>query len=287
MPTQLLMIGTLVFFFLCVALAAYLLTPLLRMRADHLLEQSLKQTEGYLDSLYMDVQAKQVLYVAAMASAAGFLLGLLLSRGSLVAGALLAVAGYFAPSFYFKLQRKRRHEKLNEQIVGAIEMISNALRAGTNFTQALALVPKEMPAPIAQELTLVLREMELGLSLEEALKHLAQRVQSEEYDLVVTATNIARETGGNLAEVFDRIAHTIRSRNEVLGKIQAQTAEGKMQGIFVGALPLLLGAALLVLDPDKVMPMFTTPIGYVMLAAVLFLEGMGAYFIKKVITIDA
>lgn len=281
------LIGTLVFFFLCVALAAYLLAPLLRVRADHLLEQSLKQAEGYLDALYMDVQAKQVLYFAAMASAAGFLLGLLLSRGSLVAGAVLGAAGYFAPSLYFKLQRKRRREKLNEQIVAAIEMIANALRAGTNFTQALALVPKEMPAPIAQELTLVLREMELGVSLEEALKHLAKRVQSEEYDLVVTATNIARETGGNLAEVFDRIAHTIRSRNEVLGKIQAQTAEGKMQGIFVGALPLLLGAALLVLDPDQVKPMFTTTLGYVMLAAVLLLEAMGAYFIKKVITIDA
>lgn len=273
-------------FFTCVTLLAFLLIPLLRSRADHFLSQSLKQAEAYVDSLYMEIQARQVLYAAAMVSLASFLFGLLLTDGSLLPSLLFAVAGYFMPSFYFKLQRQRRRDKLNEQIVSAIEMVSNALRAGVNFTQALALLPQEMPAPIAQEINIVLREMELGLTLEEALKHLIKRVQSEEYELVATATNIARESGGNLAEVFDRIAQTIRDRSQVLGKIRAQTAEGKMQGIFVGFLPLLLGVAMLLLDPEMMKPMFSSLLGYAIIGAVLVLELMGAYFIKKVITVE-
>jgi tight adherence protein B len=274
------------FAFICVTLIGYNLTPLLRRRADQFVNLSLKQAEAYLDSLYLEMQAQQVLYAAVIASIAGFGLGLLLSYGALFVGIVFAAIGYFLPNFYFKLQRQRRRDKLNEQLVPAIEMLSNALRAGTNFTQALALIPQEMSAPIGQEINIVLREMELGVTQEAALKNLTQRAQSPEYELVVAATNIARETGGNLAETFDRIAKTIRDRNEVLGKVQALTAEGKMQGIFVGLLPLFLGGALMILDPKMMQPMFATPLGYGLIAAVIILEAMGAYFIKKVITID-
>jgi len=100
----------------------------------------------------------------------------------------------------------------------------------------MALIPKEMAAPIAQEFNLVLKEMEVGIALNEALNHLNRRVQSDEYALVATATNIVRESGGNLAEVYDRIAQTIRDRQAMRGKIDAMTSEGKMQGIFGGQL---------------------------------------------------
>jgi tight adherence protein B len=270
----------------CVTLLAYSFIPLLRVSADQIMNQSLRQAENYVDSLYLEIQAKQVLYVTVAASLAGFMLGLLLTGGSWFVGLIFGVTGYFLPGLYLKLQRKRRRDKLNEQIVGAIEMIANALRAGTNFTQALTMIPKEMPAPIAQEAAIVLREMELGVSMEKALRNLAARAQSEEYELMTIATNIARETGGNLAEVFERISKTIRERNEILGKIQAMTAEGKMQGIFVGLLPFVLGAGLMVIDPNMMKPMFTTTLGYVLLGAIIALEAMGAYFIKKVITID-
>jgi tight adherence protein B len=273
-------------FALCVGIAMYVLLPLLRFRADRFLEQAIKQAEANLDALYMEVQARQVLYLTLLSSFLGLLLGLALTDGSKIAGLIFGAAGYFLPKLYFKIQIKRRRDRLNGQLVSAIELVSNALKAGTNFTQALAMIPKEMPAPIAQEFDLVLREMELGVTLDEALNNLVKRVQSNEFELVVTATNIAKESGGNLAEVFDRIAKTIRERNSMLGKIEAMTSEGKMQGIFVGLLPLGLGGALALIDPETVRPLFTTPQGYIIIGAVIVMELMGAFFIKKIITID-
>jgi tight adherence protein B len=273
-------------FFVCVTLLVYLVAPLLRVRADIFLQEALKQAETAVDSLYMEFHARQVLYAAAISSVACLLFGLLLSGGVLLFGLLFGVAGYFLPKLFFKVQLKRRREKLNAQLVGAIELLSNALKAGANFTRGLKLIPQEMSAPIAQEFALVLKEMELGVKQEEALNNLARRVESKEYLLVATATNIARESGGNLAEIFDRIAKTIRDRNKMLGKVKAQTAEGRMQGIFVGLLPLILGAGLMVVDPEMVKPMFTTTTGHIMLIAIVVMELLGAYFINKVITID-
>jgi len=273
-------------FALCIGIATYALLPLLRFRADQFLKQALKQAEANLDALYLEAQARQVLYFTLLSSVLGLLLGLALTDGSKVAGLLFGAAGYFLPKLYFKIQINRRRDRLNSQLVSAIELVSNALKAGTNFTQAIAMIPKEMPAPIAQEFDLVLREMELGVTLDEALNNLVKRVQSEEFGLVVTATNIARESGGNLAEVFDRIAKTIRERNSMLGKIEAMTSEGKMQGIFVGLLPLGLGGALALIDPETIRPLFATPQGRIIIGAVIVMELMGAFFIKKIITID-
>lgn len=272
--------------FVCVTLLIYILIPVVQMRANAFLQQTLDHAEADIDALYLELQAKQVFYLALVCSVAGLLFGLLLSRGSLLFGFLCGAGGFFLPQFYFARQRGRRREKLNAQLVSAIEMLANALKAGTNLSQALQMIPKEMPAPIAQEFSVVLREMELGLKIEEALDNLVKRVESKEYELVVAAIRIARESGGNLAEVFERMAKTIRERDNMLGKIKSLTAEGKMQGIFVGLLPLFLGLALVVISPETMKPFFSSAIGVILLSAVLILEAMGAYFIKKVITVD-
>ena len=165
-------------------------------------------------------------------------------------------------------------------------MMANALKAGSNLPQAIGLIQREMNPPISQEFALILKEMAVGVTLEESFNNMSKRVGSEEFEIVITATNIARETGGNLAEVYERIGKTIRDRNEMLGKIKALTAEGKLQGIFVGLLPFVLGGILTLIDPEMMRPMFTTTLGYILIGVVVIMELIGAYFIKKIITID-
>ncbi len=272
--------------FVAVASAVYLLVPVLRIHADSYFKQALKQAEADVDSLFLEMQARQILYVTVFCAGFSLLIGLVLSGGNLISALVCAVLGYFLPRYYFKYQRGRRLDRLNDQLVSAIGMLANSLKAGTNFNQALQLVAEEMPAPISQEFALVMREMELGISMPEALDNLSNRVGSEEFELVVRATNIAQETGGNLAEVFERIARTLRDRTNVLGKIRSLTAEGKMQAIFVGFLPLIVGVFMMVFRPDLMMAFVTSVPGILLIILAFILEFMGIYIIKRVITIE-
>lgn len=272
--------------FISVTLLIYELIPVFRLRADTFFQQALKQAESDVESLYMHFQAKQVLHLTIICTLTFLVIGLIVSKGSFIFGALMGVSGFFLPKAFFYIQKARRKDKLNAQLVSAIEMLANAMKAGTNLHQALQLIPQEMETPIAQEFAVLLREMELGLKLEDALNNLVKRTESSEYELVATAINVSRESGGNLAEVFDRIADTIRERFLMLGKIKTLTAEGKMQGLFVGVLPFLLGILMMVIDPDKMVPFFTSFIGYILLGVVLLLVLMGTFLIRKITTIE-
>jgi tight adherence protein B len=126
----------------------------------------------------------------------------------------------------------------------------------------------------------------LGISIEEALNNLSNRIKSDDLNLVVTATLIARETGGDLAETYDRITHTIRERNKMQGRIRALTSQGKLQGIVVGLLPVAMLLLMSKIAPEIVQPLFTTFIGIILLVVVFLLELIGALLIKKIITID-
>jgi len=272
--------------FISVTLLIYELIPIFRLRADTFFQQALKQAESDVESLYLHFQAKQVLHLTIICTLAFLVIGLIVSKGSLIFSALMGVSGFFLPKAFFYIQKARRKDKLNAQLVSAIEMLANAMKAGTNLHQALKLIPQEMETPISQEFALLLREMELGLKLEDALNNLVKRTESSEYELVATAINVSRESGGNLAEVFDRIADTIRERFLMLGKIKTLTAEGRMQGLFVGILPFLLGILMMVIDPDKMVPFFTSFIGYILLGVVLLLVLMGTFLIRKITTIE-
>jgi tight adherence protein B len=259
----------------------YYTAQLLQMKADTML----KQAEVDLDELFLQVQAKRVLYLTAASIVLLALFGLLLTRSPVIA-LILGACGYFMPKLFFSMQRAKRFDALNSQLVAAIDMMANALRSGFNLPQAIQLIQKEMGPPISQEFAMLTKEMAVGVLLEDALDHMNKRVGSEEFAIMVTATSIARETGGNLAEVYQRISKTIRDRKEMLGKIKALTAEGKLQGIFIGLLPFILGGLLTVIDPEMMRPLYTTTLGYILIGIVIVMELMGAYFINKIITID-
>jgi tight adherence protein B len=144
----------------------------------------------------------------------------------------------------------------------------------------------EIPAPLSQEMSVVIREQRLGLALEDALETMAMRLELEEIDLVVAAMTISRDVGGNLAETLDQLARTLRAKAVMEGKIRALTSQGKLQGWIVGALPLFLMFALSSMQPEAMAPLFNTLIGYLVLAVIGILELIGFLLIRKIVTID-
>lgn len=268
-------------FFIFIAFLYYYLIKLIQLRADKML----KEAEVNLEELFLEFQAKRILYLTIILVVSLAFFGLVITR-SLIFSVLLAICGYFLPRLYFNVQRKRRLDNLNIQLISAIEMMGNALRSGSNLQQAIMLIQKEMGPPISQEFALITKEMSVGVVLEDALAHMSKRVGSNEFDIVVNATSIAKNTGGNLAEVYERIAKTIRDRNEMLGKIKALTAEGKMQGLLIGLLPFILAGLITLIDPQMMRPMYTTLLGNALIGIVIIMELMGGYFIKKIINID-
>ena len=196
------------------------------------------------------------------------------------------LAGAAFPRVAWIVMRRRRRLKLVAQLPDGLSMMVGSIRAGSSLVQALNMVVQECPAPLSQELSLLLREQRLGLTLDDSLRGMAHRLQMEEIDLFVSALTIAREVGGNLSETLERLASTLRAKAAMEGKISALTSQGKLQGVIVGLLPLLLGSVLYVLDPEAMLPMFTTWYGWCVMAAVFTMLLLGAFFIRKIVTID-
>ncbi|WP_374676086.1 type II secretion system F family protein [Ideonella sp.] len=213
-------------------------------------------------------------------------LGVWLVTGSPFLAAVAAIAGAVFPRAAWVTMRTRRIRKLALQLPDALTMMAGSLRAGASLQQALDMVVKENPAPVSQEFSMLLREQRLGLALEDSLRGMAQRLKVEEIDLFVSAMSIAKEVGGNLSEILDRLSSTLRAKAAMEGKIRALTSQGKLQGLIVGALPIFLAGILYVMEPEAMLPLFTTLYGWGVMAAIFVLLLLGGFFIKKIVTID-
>jgi len=206
--------------------------------------------------------------------------------GGVLFSALAAVAGFFSPSLLVWFYRRRRLLRFNAQLADGLQQMASALRAGFTLHQAIDQVGREGNIPLRQELGLLIKEVKLGLPLDDAMAAMAKRVGSEELDLMATSTAIARQLGGNLAELFESIAATIRERFRLEGRIAALTSQGKLQGLIVAALPLCVGLFLDAYRPDLIAPMFETAYGYVLVGAIVLLQGTGFVLIRRIVTID-
>lgn len=201
-------------------------------------------------------------------------------------GSIVTFLGWKAPKPIVDWLYDRRVKKLVLQMIDGLGLMSNGLRSGLSIVQSLALVGQEMPNPIKQEFDLVLNENKLGVPLEEAFVNFSKRVQSDDVEMFVTSVNILKETGGNLAETFDTIVTTIRERIRVEKKIEAMTAQGYYQGLFVMAVPPIMGFIFYQSDPEFMSPLFETFAGWVIILAVIALEVIGFVLIMKIIKID-
>jgi tight adherence protein B len=248
-------------------------------------EKYIEGAERTVEDLFLTIPPQQLLWLSVLGAFAGFTAGFVTSN-SLIIGAVLGGPGFLSPRLFLTLMKKRRLGLFNEQLVEAMVTVTNALRAGVSMPKAFQLVSQDMPKPICQEFGILVQELRLGMELDEALGNMLTRMPSQDLDLVVTSITISNTVGGNLAEVFDRIAETIRERRRIEGRIEALTAQGKMQGLLVSILPIFVGVMIYWIDPKLMEPMFNTPIGWAVFALMFVMEGMGYFFIQKVTTIE-
>lgn len=199
---------------------------------------------------------------------------------------LITICSLFLPRLAYAFLKGRRKVMLVHQMPDALNMLGGSLRSGASLALAMDLVANETPAPFSQEISLVLREQKLGVSLEDAFESMGKRLDMEEVDLIVSAITISKSVGGNLAEVLERLANTLRAKAAMEGKIKALTSQGKLQGIVVGLLPVFLAFVLFQMEPQAMEPLFTTWYGWATVAVVLVFLVVGAFFIRKIINID-
>lgn len=176
--------------------------------------------------------------------------------------------------------------KFNDQLLDLITLMSNSLKSGYGFTQALNLVADESDPPASDEFNRVVRENNLGIPINEALNNLVDRMESEDLDLLVTAVQIQREIGGNLSEVLDNISDTIRERMRLQGQINALTAQGKMGGIIISSLPFALAGIFSLLRPDMMYKFVTDIRGIGLIALGIMSQGIGVFIIWQIVNID-
>ncbi len=190
------------------------------------------------------------------------------------------------PKLLVKMLHARRRKQIAEALPDALAQIAGSMRSGAGFTSAISTMVKESRGPLSQELGLLLKEQKMGISSQESLENLAERVDLEDIDLLVTAALISREVGGNLAETLERLSLTLRRKLEMEGKIRALTSQGKLQGWVVGLLPFGIIIALIQIEPEGILPIFSTYLGWGFLTAILLLQLMGATMIRKIVSID-
>lgn len=197
----------------------------------------------------------------------------------------IGIIGYMVPQIWLKSSQKRKKMNFNNQLIDALLIIANSLKAGFSFLQAMDLVSNEMSDPISGELQFCLREMNYGTPTEEALLNLSDRVGSDDLDLLVEAILIQRQVGGNLAEVLQNIHGTIQDRLRIQREIKTLTAQGRISGFIIAALPFALAAILWMINSEYMSVLLREKLGWVMIGVGITFEVIGFLFIRKIVSI--
>lgn len=200
--------------------------------------------------------------------------------------AIGAVLGIIIPRTWIKKKQKERILKFNGGLPDMVTTIVGSLRAGFSFPQALKTVVEESESPIKEEIGIVIKEMQYGSTLEDALEQLKERMPSEDLELLIQSVIIQKQVGGNLATILATIVQTIRDRNKIQRQILTLTAQGRLSGIVMGLLPLILGLALYLIEPDYIGTLFTHPVGMMMVGIGVVMGIIGFIFIRKLTQIE-
>ncbi|MFP4599259.1 MAG: type II secretion system F family protein [Persicimonas sp.] len=205
--------------------------------------------------------------------------------GGWIGGIIGAVLGFMAPRFWLKMQWNNRVEQINAQVEEAMVYMSNAFKANPSLPEAIADVTNSMPAPISQELQVMLREYKLGTPLDQCLIRLQRRMPARNLELAISALLVGRTVGGNIPKILEDIANTIRESYRLERVIDTQTAQGKMQAWVMGAMPGVVIGAFYLLDPELITPLFNSWIGYIVIAIAVVLNIIGVVLILKIVNI--
>ena len=243
-----------------------------------------------LDLMFVEANQQRVTMIMILASfGVGFIVFLLLWPNVLVGllfGAVVTVGGWSVPKLAINVLYEQRCRRFTDQMVDGMTIMANGIKAGLSITQAMERVSDNMKNPIKQEFNLILSQIRLGKSVEDSLVDLGERIPKPDVQMFVTAINILKETGGNLADTFETISETVRERQKVEKKIDALTAQGMTQGVILTLVPFALMVVLFLIDPEFIKPLFTTTLGWVLLLVMLVLQIIGGIVIRRIVKIE-
>lgn len=215
------------------------------------------------------------------------IVGALMVLSPIPALALVGVPfGFFATGFWLKRRISSRLHKMEAQLVELIQMLSSGLRAGFGLLQAMEAASEQISAPLSVEIRRTLRDTAMGASVDQALTALNERIGSPDFDIVITAVLIQRSVGGNLAEILDNVAHTMRERERIRGEIRTLTSQQRMTGYVIGGIPIGLLVIFSMISPEFTGTLFTDPLGRMMLGAAVVSETIGFLVIQKIVNIE-
>lgn len=261
----------------------------------HSRERYLRGAAVELDDILLQAPASRVLDISFALSGLAAILAILLvglnaSAWSwnriILIGIVAGALAFPTPRFYLRYLRQRRLIRFNEQLEDGLMTMCNSLKAGFSINQALDAVVAENRRPISVEFRVLTQEVRLGVSLDDALRKMCDRINSEDFELVASAIITARQTGGELTTVFERLANMIRERARINGRLRALTAMGKLQAMVISFMPILLFIILNYITPKMMSFFYTTAIGIILLIVVALLLLMGYFVFKKITTID-
>ena len=273
------------FLAIAIFLLVYILATLLQAQLEKRRASFTQHAGATLADLFVFLDPKKVWWMALVFTV---LVGLVvnLMTETWVVGLMAGVVAMFIPRRALAFMRARREYNFVMQLPDALQSLTGSLRAGSSLNQALDLFVAETRGPVAQEFDLMQRELRMSIPFDQAVTNLHRRIPVAETQMLAASMRIARETGGNLAEVLERLSDTLRRKLEMEGKIRALTAQGKAQGWVMALLPLFLAWVLSYMEPESMARLFTEPIGWGVCAFVVVMEFIGYKFIKKIVSID-
>jgi tight adherence protein B len=261
------------------------LPPPRRSSDDGRRSQGRSRLEDLLDEADVPITPFEFVLLSAGCGAALGAVGFLVGRS--VAGAiLLALPGLWVPFVWTRLKRVRRQHAFAQQLPDALQSIANSLRAGFGFNQGMTVVATDFPRPISVEFARAMQEINLGLTVDDALQNMARRVRSLDFDLAVAGILINRQVGGNLAELLDQVTTTIRERVKLKTFIRVLTAQQRLSSVIITIVPPLLLVILLVGMREYTSYLVTSRLGLVLLATAVMMQILGIYFIRRIVAID-
>jgi len=274
-----------ILFFVSIGYLAYVGMPILMGRYSATQKERMEHSSKDLDRMFVATRAPQMLMIYTLIPISLAAVGFVMTHSVIGLGVGL-VLGSIIPPIVIKYMVIMRRYKFQGQLVDALMILSSALKAGMSLNQSVQILVEEMPAPMNEEFALVVRENNMGVPLEECLEHLRIRMPIDDLGLVTSAITVARETGGDLTEIFSQLVFTIREKIKLERKVRTLTVQGRLQGAIMGLLPIAFGAFIYKVNPENFDIMLSSPVGRMLLIWAVASEIIGIILIRKLSKVE-
>jgi len=244
----------------------------------------MRKLDALLDKAGLKYDLKIFLLIVLTLATMGFFLGLILGRG-IIFPVVLPLLAASIPFLYLQFKKAKRILHFTEQFPNALDMISRSLKAGHSFVTAIRMVGTEMSEPVSGIFKTVYDEQTLGLSIKDSLAHMVERMNTPDVRFFITAVSVYREIGGNLSELLEKLAHTIRERIKIRRQVRVYTAQARLSGYILAALPLIMALFFIVVAPDYIGELWAAKIGRFLIAVAIVAQIIGFLIIRKIINI--